>query len=82
MFDYIHAHIPLLVSDLTEIRKIVEGYDVGLITTSHEPDKLAELMKAIVFDEVMTKKFKANTKRASEALTWTNETKVLDEIYG
>lgn len=81
VFDYIHSGIPLLVSDLTEIRKIVSGYNVGLVIPSHDPKILADYIKKIIFDETLTKTFKENTKKASAELTWANETKVLDEIY-
>ena len=39
IFDYIHAGVPVLASDLPEVRKIVEGYDVGLISPNHNPKK-------------------------------------------
>ncbi|MBK7131216.1 MAG: glycosyltransferase [Crocinitomicaceae bacterium] len=81
LFDYIHCQIPVLVSDLPEIKKIVQTYDIGLITQSHQPELLAAQINALFEDEELYNRLKANTKRASEELTWENECKVLEKIY-
>lgn len=81
IFDYIHAGIPLLVSDLPEIRKIVEGYDIGLICPNHNPKIIAEHLNRILTDKVQREKYKVNLKLASQELTWKNECEVLKTIY-
>jgi len=82
LFDYIHAGIPVLASDLIEIKQIVQSYDVGRITKSLDAKIMAEQMKTILFDDKLDDTLKANCKKASLALTWQNECKVLDTIYG
>jgi len=81
IFDYIHAGIPLLVSDLPEIRRIVEGYDIGLICPSHDPKIIASYLTKIICDLEQRKKFEKNLKVASAELTWKNECEVLKTIY-
>ena len=81
IFDYIQAGIPQLVSDLPEIRKIVEGYDVGLICPSHDPKIIAEYLERMLTDEDLYSRLKSNTKKAATELTWENECKVLEKIY-
>ena len=82
VFDYIHAGIPLLVSDLIEVKYIVNHYQVGLVVTEHAPEALANAMKRIIFDDQLSAKFKTNAIQAAKTLNWENETKTLDEIYG
>ena len=82
IFDYIHANIPLLVSDLVEVKKIVETHQVGLVTPSHQPSVLAEKIQSVIFNDELTETFTTNTVKAAQVLTWSNETKILDEIYG
>ena len=43
LFDYLQARVPVLVSDLPEMRKIVEKYKVGEVLSAHErtPEELA-----------------------------------------
>jgi len=81
IFDYIHAGIPQLVSDLPEVRKIVEGHEVGVICPSHEPEIIAEQLKLLFSDKDLYDRLKHNTSKASFNLNWKNECKVLEEIY-
>lgn len=81
VFDYIHATVPLLVSDLPEIKRIVEDYDIGLVCPSHDPVVIAEFLNKMLSNEAEIGKFKTNLKRASKELTWANECEVLKTIY-
>jgi len=81
IFDYIHSNTPLLVSDLTEVKKIVEGYNVGIVVPNHKPETIANAIKKMLGDRELYHTYKNNTKIASKDLTWTNECKVLKEIY-
>lgn len=81
IFDYLHCSLPMIVSDLPEIRKIVEGYQVGIITPSHDPKELANQINQLFANVTQYKEFKINTRKASLELTWKNECKVLEKIY-
>ncbi|MFT5819717.1 MAG: glycosyltransferase involved in cell wall biosynthesis [Crocinitomix sp.] len=81
IFDYIHAGIPVLVSDLKEIKHIVETYNVGLVCPSHDPEEIADYLTKILTDETLNATFKTNTKRASQELTWAKECEVLKTIF-
>ena len=81
VFDYIHAGIPLLVSNLAEVKRIVEGNDVGLVCPSHDPQIIADYLRQILDNKELSDRFKKNTITASKALTWANECTVLKTIY-
>ena len=76
LFDYIHAGIPVLVSDLTEIRNIVDGYNIGLITDTHEPKQLANWMNKMQ-DAELIYVWKLGLKKAAKDLNWHKEKEVL-----
>ena len=82
IFDYIHAGIPLLVSDLVEVKNIVDSNHVGLVCPNHNPKTIAEYIRKIIFDETLTNTLKVNTKLTSQKLNWHNETQILENIYG
>ncbi len=81
LFDYIHAGIPVLASNLVEVRNIVKHYDVGDIALDHDPVVLAKKITMMLSDEDTTKRWKNNAKKAARELTWENEEKELIKIY-
>ena len=81
LFDYIQAEVPVLVTNLPEMAAIVNRYQIGEITESLEPEKLAAKINLALFDEEKREKWKENLKVAAGDLTWENEEKTLMEIY-
>ena len=80
IFDYIRAEIPIIASDLVEIKKIIQQYDIGFIAEKHDADYLSTLIKkAVSFEQYAD--FKSNLKKAKEDLIWEKEVKILSEIY-
>jgi glycosyltransferase involved in cell wall biosynthesis len=81
LFDYIHAGIPVLVSPLPEIKRVVEEYMVGDFIESHDPQYIASKISDMLSDENRILTWKQNLKLAAEALNWETEKQVLVEIF-
>ncbi len=81
LFDYIHAGIPVLVSGLHEMEKIVRERQIGQIITDRAPEKLAEQIREMLSDDQMVKKWRANSLATANEFNWDKEQKVLIEIY-
>jgi glycosyltransferase involved in cell wall biosynthesis len=81
LFDYIHAGIPVLVSDFPEMAGIVKKYNVGLTTDTTEPLQLASLLREMIENEEKRKEWKQNLKKAAKELCWEIEEKKLLELY-
>ena len=81
LFDYLHHETPVLASNLTEIRKIIEEHEVGWILKNHNPETIANQIQEIFEDMSNFEKKKRNTSAAAEKLTWENEELVLKQIY-
>ncbi len=81
LFDYIHAGIPVLVSDLPELRRIVVDFGVGMVVNTVEPQSLAIAIKTALHHQDYFL-WRQNCILAREQLNWRNEEKVLREIYG
>jgi glycosyltransferase involved in cell wall biosynthesis len=82
-FDYIQAEIPILATDIIEVRGIIEKYQIGFIL-EHEltAQKLAAKINEIKSDFFDQKEFlKENLKKAKLIENWENELKKLKEIY-
>lgn len=81
LFDYIHTNTPIICSDLVEIRRIVEKYDVGRIIPSHQPEDIASTINKILQSTEQLSQLKENCKKAAEVENWEHECKVLEQVY-
>ncbi len=81
LFDYIQQHIPVMVSNLPEMKNIVDKYKIGSILKEHEPKKMAEQFNHALFNKHQREKWLQNLEKAALELCWENELKTLDEIY-
>jgi glycosyltransferase involved in cell wall biosynthesis len=76
IFDYIQAGIPVLISDLPEMKIIVENFEVGEVVKSRNPKELASQIKLI-----LQKDFSAGLEEAGKELIWENQERELLRIF-
>ena len=81
IFDYLHAGLPVLVSRLIELEKIVDHYQVGSFVENYEPSHIASCIEKIFADPARMKIWKENTETLRRELNWENESKIVLEIF-
>jgi len=81
LFDYIQSGIPVLVSNLPEMRRIVQQYQIGAISETHQRKDLAEILKVALFDQERIAIWKQNLPKAAKELCWENEEVILQQVY-
>ena len=81
LFDYIHAGIPVLSSDLPELKNIVVGYDIGKISPDHNPLNISKLIDEMLSSDEQIKKWEENTAIAAKDLNWDKEKENLLSIF-
>ena len=79
MFDYTQARIPVLCSDLPEMKMLVEKYSIGKVLTVRDPKALASLIMQML-QEKRQGKWQETLEKAAGELCWEKEQKVLSEI--
>ena len=77
LFDYIHAGVPVLVSNLVEPARIVNEYQVGEVVSEVTPKAIAEGIRKIL-NSAMYDEYRAATKKAKSALHWQADFDKLD----
>ncbi len=82
LFDFIHANVPIIGSNLPEVAKIIMDYKVGIVLTEVSPQLIAEaIIKISDNDYALYNYFKQNTLAAKEELNWDNESKNIKKIF-
>ncbi|MFM8700874.1 MAG: glycosyltransferase family 4 protein [Hyphomicrobiales bacterium] len=81
LFEFIAAGLPVLATDLPEIRRFVVGEQIGLVGDTGSPRKLAELIDDFFSDEQRFADWQANVASARKNVCWEQEEKKLVKIY-
>jgi glycosyltransferase involved in cell wall biosynthesis len=79
LFDYIHAGVPVLVSDLPAMRAVVEENGVGEVLRSRVPEQVAQQMLGML-DAGRQKYWRENCVRAASQLNWQMEIRTMEEL--
>jgi glycosyltransferase involved in cell wall biosynthesis len=82
LFDYIHAGIPILSANLTEIAKIIKQYEVGIFLSEIQPKTICETILKYKTNIALQKQHRINCRNAAEQENWQVEKqKLIDVIH-
>lgn len=81
LFDYIHAGIPVLTSDLPELKNIVIGYNIGKVCPDHDPKNISNLIMEMLSSDEQIKIWEENAAIAAKELNWDKEKEKLLSIF-
>ncbi len=73
LFDYIQANTAVICSNLIEIQKIVEKYEIGIFIETISPEAIAETINGLLENKDKLLSFQENCKKAAEVENWENE---------
>jgi glycosyltransferase involved in cell wall biosynthesis len=76
LFDYLHAGIPVVASNLPEVAAVVTQYQVGQVIANHTPDHIAQCVRE-VYKGLENGIYKAGIEKACNELNWNEERKQL-----
>ncbi|WP_167784719.1 glycosyltransferase [Ramlibacter rhizophilus] len=81
LFEFIAAGIPVLASDLPEIRAIVEGHGIGRVADMADEERIAVAIDAFFSDPGALRQWQLAATRAREVVNWDVEGRKLVEIF-
>lgn len=82
VFDYIHGNTPVLASNVVEVKKIIENYQVGKVMNDFSLELLRENLIDIKNNPEELNRWKENCHKAKLELNWENESNIIKEVYG
>ncbi len=79
MFEYLMAGIPVIASNLFEMKRLVEKYEVGVVAVRNDPEGFGlAVQKAMAADyDLLTK----NVSTVRKQFCWEEQQKILQEAY-
>lgn len=70
LFDYIQAGIPILSSELIELKKIITKYEIGCFVKTVSPEEIAKNINFLIANPDILDVYKTNCIRAAENENW------------
>jgi glycosyltransferase involved in cell wall biosynthesis len=81
LFEYIQAGVPVIATALPEIRKVVDGYGVGICLDDEKPETLAAALRRLSEEPGLRAGFLRNLPAAQAELCWEAEEIRYLELY-
>jgi len=79
IFEYLMADLPVIVSNLYEMKRLVEENNIGVVAKENTPNDLKEaISKAIKLDK---ERLNINIQKIKEIYNWEEQEKVLLKVY-
>jgi len=79
MFEYLMADIPVIVSNLPEMKKLIKEYKVGVVAKENTPKGLKEaIQEAVKLDK---KELQQNIQKVKELYNWEKQEEALLKVY-
>ena len=81
LFDYVLAEIPVLVSNLPEMKIMVTQYGLGDTIENHSPEHIAQKISSMLNNKQQIIIWKKNAKKAALELNWEKEKQVISTLF-
>ncbi|QLC73635.1 glycosyltransferase [Pseudomonas sp. LPB0260] len=81
LFEFIAAGLPILASDLPELRRLVEGNQIGCVGDLSTPSAMAKMIEAFFADELRLQRWRERLAAVREELSWQKEGESFKQLY-
>ncbi len=81
LFEYLGVGVPVVVSDLPELRRLVEQHDLGVVWPGSDAASLAVALDSLLRDPERLVRHREACLRAREVVSWEREADKLVALY-
>lgn len=82
LFEFVAAGVPILASDLPELRAMVHDRDIGMVGDMTAPQQIAGLIDSFFAEQERHARWRANLARVRSEVCWEVEGRKLVQLYG
>lgn len=80
LFDYLHAGLAVVCTNLPEVSKVVKQNSVGIIIKDNSPESIATAVNELLANPDQLKIYRDNALNAAKELNWQGECRVIDSL--
>ncbi len=80
LFDYIQCRVPILASELVEVKKVIDGYVIGTCISKVTPEEISTRINQIMNNPNLLRQWHINLDKAASELNWEREKHILLQI--
>ena len=80
-FESVQAEVPIVASDLPEMRRLIDRYEIGLCCQPNDVDDLCRCIETMRSDPAFYARCRENLKVAKQDLCWEKERNVLEQAF-
>ena len=81
LFEFIAAAVPMLATDLPELRRLIAGNHIGVMMDASSPQAIARAIDAVAADRAQLQRLRLNVIDARQRLNWAEESKIFINIF-
>jgi len=81
LLEYLMAGVPVIASDLPEMRRVLEDTGAGLIVDTSDPHQIAAACNQLLADPAQREAMSGRAKASRSRYSWEREEQVLVELY-
>jgi glycosyltransferase involved in cell wall biosynthesis len=79
LFEYIMARVPVVVSDLPEMRRVVDDFSIGVVLRDWSVESFVRALRDL--EEMNSIELSRSLNRAAEYFSWENQEIILAQAY-
>jgi glycosyltransferase involved in cell wall biosynthesis len=81
LFEYVMSGVPVIASDLVQMKKIIKEYNIGEVITESDEDELIDVINKWESNPDYYNALKENCRIACRTLNWENEFSNVDHLF-
>ena len=81
LLEYLMAGVPVVASDLPEMRRVIEDTGAGVLIDASKPEAIAEAVNRMLVEEGSREEMARRAREARGRYSWEREQQVLTDLY-